>query len=689
MEFDLSLSNDNLGWWIAGAIVIIGLVVFGLRDLLRFSPRRVWAISSVSFAESIRRRVLWITPLAILGVIIVSQLQHPIDEQDAIRQTIKFCLFATGLVVTIVIIILACTSLPKEIDTRVIYTVVTKPTTRLEIVLGKIIGFARVSAAILIIMGLFTWGYLHLRAWNMERYIAQQLAIGDVGPSRRPALEHYRKSGLLQARELDDAASYEVFARLPMPNDPIRWMYSEQNFVVPFRLGLGDIAPADWKPGDPLPPLMILARIHTQEAPLTEEQQQQFGGDLLHDLGTDTGGPRLSTTQSTITAKRPAPRVTVQILDRNGYTMIRPDQLNATSVTLTPSQPIQVQIPAEYVMTLINHGQFMVSITGGTPGWLYGADANPVIILAPSAQPGQFNQIPPVPDPRNPNRPMPPIFEGRSGTHGQQLRGGPEDRNPVGIYRFQNVHIPSSGEVPFELRVGIERTGDELDTSSDDLTRLTIAARNLKTGTIGKPITITPESLRPSYFSLPAGDLGDGNFELILRNHTNGHWIGLQSASVFVVTGRQPFIANLSKSLLILWLMTLLVIIIAILCSTFLSWPIAVVLTIVLLLGRWGVMQLGDTLSSGIGNQIATDFGFSDPSQAKVVSSGVEALTKALTTISHVLPDISKFSATEDVERGVVVPTRRLADASTVAFGFGLPMIVLAFIFLKNKEVAP
>jgi len=685
----LSLINDNLGWWIAGAIVVIGLVGFGLRDLLRFSPRRVWAISSVSFAESIRRRVLWITPLAILGVIIVSQLQHPIDEQDAIRQTIKFCLFATGLVVTIVIIILACTNLPKEIDTRVIYTVVTKPTTRLEIVLGKVLGFARVSAAILIIMGLFTWGYLHLRAWNMQRFIAQQLAAGDVGPSRRPALEHYQQSGLLQARDLQDAASYEVFARLPQPDDTVRWMFSEQNFIVPFQLSLGDIAPPDWRPGQPLPPLMILAHIYTQEAPLTEEQQEQLGGDLLRGLASDTGGPRLSTTQTTMAAQRPAPRIAIQVLDRNGYTLLAPQQLNAESLTIKPDQPLQVQIPAEQVMTLINHGRFFISVAGASPGWLYGADDTPVILLAPGHQPGQFIQLPPAPDPRNPKRPTPPIFEGRSGTHGQQLRGGPADRNSVGVYRFHNVHLPSSGEVPFELRVGIERTGSELDTSSDDLTRLSIAARNLKTGVISNPITITPESLRPSYFSLPASALGDGNFELILRNHTNGHWIGLQSNSVFVVTGHQPFIANLSKSLLILWLMTLLVIIIAILCSTFLSWPIAVVLTVVLLLGRWGVMQLGDTLSSGIGNQIATDFGFSDPSQAKVVSSGVEALTKALTTVSKVLPDISQFSATEDVERGVVVPTARLADACAVAFGFGLPMIVLAYIFLKNKEVAP
>src|SRR5207249_10186075 len=130
---------------------------------------RIWAVSSVCFAESYRRRILLITPLAIIGVIIVAQLQQPFDEQDAVFQTIKFSLFATGLLITVTAIILACTNLPREIENRVIYTVVTKPTTRLEIVLGKILGFARVSALILLIMGLFTFGYLHWRAWRFEQ----------------------------------------------------------------------------------------------------------------------------------------------------------------------------------------------------------------------------------------------------------------------------------------------------------------------------------------------------------------------------------------------------------------------------------------------------------------------------------------------------------------------------------------
>ena len=64
--------TNNIAWIGGAFIVLIGLFVIGLKDLARYSIKRSWAISSVSYWESIRRRVLLITPLAILGVIIVS-----------------------------------------------------------------------------------------------------------------------------------------------------------------------------------------------------------------------------------------------------------------------------------------------------------------------------------------------------------------------------------------------------------------------------------------------------------------------------------------------------------------------------------------------------------------------------------------------------------------------------------------
>src|SRR5688572_10514340 len=163
-----------LGWILFILAVVIGLAV-GAADLRRFRWQRVWAISQVVWIEAWRRKIWLVTPLAFLGVVVISQLQKPFDEQDAIRQTIKFCVFATGLVVAMTTIILACTNLPREIENRVIYTVATKPTTRLEIVLGKVVGFAKVSLTILLIMGTLAWAYLALREANMRSYIADRL----------------------------------------------------------------------------------------------------------------------------------------------------------------------------------------------------------------------------------------------------------------------------------------------------------------------------------------------------------------------------------------------------------------------------------------------------------------------------------------------------------------------------------
>jgi hypothetical protein len=120
-----------------------------------------------------------------------------------------------------------------------------------------------------------------------------------------------------------------------------------------------------------------------------------------------------------------------------------------------------------------------------------------------------------------------------------------------------------------------------------------------------------------------------------------------------------------------------------------LSWPIAVVLTLLILLGHWGVEQLGDATQPGIGNQIVTDLGLRESAPAKAVSATVEQLSWFLNFASTVLPDISRFTAVEDIERGVTVSAKRLGDAAAVALGFGIPLTVLAYVVLKNKEVAP
>src|SRR5439155_27110979 len=155
--------------------------------------------------------------------------------------------------------------------------------------------------------------------------------------------------------------------------------------------------------------------------------------------------------------------------------------------------------------------------------------------------------------------------------------------------------------------------------------------------------------IRPSDFLLHAQALARWTFDIRVQCPPPGQYVWLFPTSLGMVRALQAFDFNLLKSLFIMWLMAILAITIAIFTSTFLSWPTAIVLTLVILLGRWGVQQLGDATQPGIGNLIATDMGFTDPNKAKVVSSVAEALAGGLNMLAKVLPDISQFAATEDI----------------------------------------
>jgi hypothetical protein len=688
---------DNPQYSVSALVVFLGLVVYGFRDLLRFSIKRAWAISSVCFDESIRRRVLWITPLAILGVILVSQFQRPTDEQDVIRQTIKFSLFAAGLLVTITGVILACTNLPKEIETRVIYTIVTKPITRLEIVAGKVIGFAKVSLAILLIMGIFTLGYLHLRAWRLTREISQRLDAGAIDPISRPTYEYWAQQGLLSTRTFGESGDFQIFAREPSANDTKRWFFGsgENDFVVPFYVTPEDLIPAGIsgaKPGD----AGLLIRVQLGYEQIKPEAPKPMAGSLPLGVAAPSTQP--------VGSAPVQGAVSLSILDQDLNVILDLSQAhNNQSVLLkdpTGNTAALALVEPQLIPTLLQSPMFYVCVTGLGSNIVYSANVehnsnplkNPVCLIVPADSPTHARLIGPLNDRTSAAeyRPALPTFRGRVNNAVEELRGGAPNAAPIAIMKFRHVPIVTNNDsVAFELLTTIERSGDE---SEADATQVQIVAENKKTGQRSDPIFIYPENNRTSYFNLPAKIVQDGDFDLYIRSLTTNHYVGLNKQSLRVITSQESFNFNLIKSLAILWMLSILVVIVAIFCSTFLSWPIAVVLTLVILLGHWGVSQLGDALQPGIGNQVATDiFGASTnaASQAKVVSASVDALAKILNRVGKVLPDISQFSAIEDIDRGIAIPWGHLWDPLVVLFCFGLPMVVVSYVFLRNKEVAP
>lgn len=683
LAFSLPAPFANyLHWWIAGIIVIGGLLLFGLNDLARLRFSRVWAISSVSFAESIRRKVLLVTPLGILGVIAVALLQHSIDPQESIRQTIKFCLFASGTLVTITAIILACTNLPREIENRVIFTIVTKPTTRLEIVLGKVLGFIRVSGLIVLIMGVFTFAFLKWQNWKLSGQVIERLQ-SETDPGSKRALQGYRDAGLLSTQSLDQPVDFQIYARLWKGDWP-QWIPGNQgySYMVPFALDRQQQVLLEAAAEDPpRAEVFVVNTMHLKRNTPTKDELNEITQRRLPMEGQKLG-PALP--GQDLQAK-PIPSLTVSILDAQRYPLIQTAQINGGKFTDVVHQnqdstyTIPTPLQPEQVRQLLDAGTFYISTLPETPSVEYEVTPTPTVLVVQGAS-GPPQTIKAAGAPR---------FISHPGKYGPQIVGDPKGEGSAADFRFENVSVPESAKtVDMRFRAGIQRGGDYDPSLPWSVVRMIVYNRDTKQ--TSPPIDFHPETNRDIPVPVPAEYVKGGNFDVFILGMDSGQWVGMSPTSVQLISAEHSFVVNLVKSLLLLWFFSVLVVVIAIFTSTFLSWPIAIVLTLVILLGHWGVEQLGDALNPGVGRSVATDLGFGrDAAQSQVISTSVDSLAKMLTAISTVLPDLSKFPVMDDITRGVSIPPRNLLESLAVLLYYALPMLVVSFIILKNKEVAP
>jgi len=689
---------NYLVWWVCALIVVGGLLIFGWQDVPQMRWRRIWAISSVSFAESLRRRVLWVTPLAILGVIAVSMFQHAGDPQEAIRQTIKYCLFASGLLVTVTAIILACTNLPREIDNRVIYTIVTKPTTRLEIVIGKVLGFARVSGLIVLIMGAFSYAYLTWENWQLSAQVAQRLKI-ETDPTTRQTLLGYQTAGLLSTRSLDQPADFQTYEHTPAESGYQRIKgYFGYYVLVPFSLTPSDKSmlgsalndPAHWQA------LVITTMRLKRNVPTKDDVQWNQSRKIPSEGGSSIGPPLPGQDQG-----KPVPQITLHVVDWDYNELVPPAEINGGKMAAAilenhtdPNAPYTIPsvLSVDAIQKLLAVDKFFIEIIPETSSVEYEVSPMPLVLDVIQQSGGQQleHQIKPMPDPRRPGQVMPPRFISQISRYGFKIAGStkPDDR-AVAVYHFTDAQVPRNleGPVGFRFRAGIERGGDYDAAKAWSVVSLEVV--NTQTRQSCGPVEFHPETNQETFVAIPGKYVQGGDFTVYVRGMDDGQWLELTRASVQLISAEHSFVLNLTESLLILWLLSVLVVITAIFTSTFVSWPIAVVLTIVILLGHWGVNELGDALNPGVGRSIATDFGFSDSTQVKLVSGGVDALAKLLTWVSAVLPDLSQFPVMDDITRGVSTPPRQVLEALNVLACWGLSMMVISFVILKNKEVAP
>ncbi len=130
-----------------------------LGDWRQTSWRRIMALAMLALKESIRRRVVVVVVLFVIMLLFAGWFLST-SGRDPAGLYLEFVLTATTYLMLALAVMLSAFSLPDDFKHRTIFTVLSKPVRRHELVLGRIIGFSLTGTVLLLAMGLMSYGFV-------------------------------------------------------------------------------------------------------------------------------------------------------------------------------------------------------------------------------------------------------------------------------------------------------------------------------------------------------------------------------------------------------------------------------------------------------------------------------------------------------------------------------------------------
>ncbi|MBI1325919.1 hypothetical protein GC170_22390 [bacterium] len=187
------------------------LLMLAFRLVMEFSgvnPIRTLAIGWLARKEAMRR--MW-APYVVLAVfLVVLAFTHwflqPPRPAEMSRLFVGTLTLLCSLLITLMIIFLSPLSLPTDIQQQTIYTIVSKPVSRLELIWGRIVGYMGLVTVIVALFGGISYIYL-IRQVNST--IRATVSEADSVRADNP----------LRAAQLDDQAEQltaRMSARVPV-----------------------------------------------------------------------------------------------------------------------------------------------------------------------------------------------------------------------------------------------------------------------------------------------------------------------------------------------------------------------------------------------------------------------------------------------------------------------------------------
>lgn len=169
-----------------GSVFADGLTSF-FKELVTPSPRRIMALTGLTLKEALRRKALIVfvvfAVLLMFGGWFLTDSNDRMDLQRSVHVT--FMLTTISWLILPAVMFLSCWGIPEDIRVRSLHTVVTKPARRIEVVLGRILGFSILSTSVLLLMAIV--GYV----WIVRQYPVQVDENGEKQDPLACRVPHY------------------------------------------------------------------------------------------------------------------------------------------------------------------------------------------------------------------------------------------------------------------------------------------------------------------------------------------------------------------------------------------------------------------------------------------------------------------------------------------------------------------
>ena len=214
--------SEKLLTWGGVFAVFWAMLPMVTATLLSVHIRRIWALARLSFKEALRSKVVLVFALMAL-VFLFADFFVGFKEENQVRNYVKVTYWSMVPLFMLTATILGSFSIPNDIKNQSIHTIVTKPVEKLEIVLGRFLGFG-----MLLMLGLLAVaGVSYLYIWRgvtpearIESFRARMPVYGNISFVRNNKPD----TGEASPRSFD----YRIYISGPQPRDP----KSNKNYAV-------------------------------------------------------------------------------------------------------------------------------------------------------------------------------------------------------------------------------------------------------------------------------------------------------------------------------------------------------------------------------------------------------------------------------------------------------------------------